>query len=230
MNDLIGAKTLKIMSQAKNYNRWLFGLIRPWISSPAAEVGAGTGTFSRMMSNSGLAVTAIDKNSQYLSSIKRDDPRISTIVANMENLLSSRLHNKFASVIVLNVIEHIQNDAQALANIYAMLRPSGLVVILVPAHPGAYGTLDKNLGHIRRYEIGLLIWLLESAGFKIIHHRCLNLLGLAGWWINGSVFKRSIIPASQVQIFDIISRPFIFLEKYIRFPVGLSFLIVAQKP
>ncbi len=229
MNDPVGAKTLDIMAQARNYNSWLFNQIRPWLTSPVAEVGAGIGTFSQMISDSGLAVTAIDKDSQYLSDIKRNDPKISVIKANMENPLSPHLRNKFSSIIALNVIEHINNDTQALANIHAMLQLSGQLVILVPAHKWAYGSLDKNLGHIRRYDAKSLTKLLESAGFMVTHIRYLNVLGLIGWWINGILFHKPIIPTFQLRFFDFISPPFLSLEKYIPLPVGLSLLAVAQK-
>ncbi len=226
MNDSVGAKTLDIMAQARNYNNWLFGQIRPWLTSPVAEVGAGTGTFSRLLSDSGLTVTAIDKNSQYLASIRG----ISTIKANLENPLPKSLHHKFSSVIALNVVEHIVHDTQALANIYALLRPSGRLVVLVPAHMWAYGSLDKNLGHVRRYNSRQLVQLLISAGFTVTRLRYLNILGLIGWWINGKILRRSVIPRAQLQVFDYVAYPFLLLEKYFPLPGGLSLLAVAQKP
>lgn len=229
MNDPVGAKTLDIMSKAKNYNRWLFNQIRPWLTSPVAEVGAGTGTFTKMMSDSGLIVTAIDQNLQYLINIKKDDPNISTLEIDMGKTIPSGLRSRFSSVIALNVIEHITNDGQAIANIYSMLKPSGRFVMLVPAHMWAYGTLDKNLGHVRRYDSPSLIQLLKSAGFKILQKNYTNTLGLLGWLINGIIFRRSIIPESQLKIFDFIFSPFLFLEKYLPSPIGLSLLVVAQK-
>ncbi|KKU80296.1 MAG: Glycosyl transferase family 2 [Candidatus Amesbacteria bacterium GW2011_GWA2_47_70] len=176
MNDPVGAKTLDIMAGAKNYNRWLFGQIRPWLVSPVAEVGAGTGTFVQMMSDLGLAVTAVDYNPQYLKVIQKNHSGISTLEMNLEKPWPAALRNKFSSVISLNVIEHITDDFQALANIFAMLRPSGRAVILVPAHGWAYGTLDKNLGHVRRYDAKSLTKLLESAGFTVTCVRYLNIL------------------------------------------------------
>ncbi|KKU03542.1 MAG: Glycosyl transferase family protein [Candidatus Amesbacteria bacterium GW2011_GWB1_47_26] len=230
MNDPVGAKTLDIMAGAKNYNRWLFGQIRPWLVSPVAEVGAGTGTFVQMMSDLGLAVTAVDYNPQYLKVIQKNHSGISTLEMNLEKPWPAALRNKFSSVISLNVIEHITDDFQALANIFAMLRPSGRAVILVPAHGWAYGTLDKNLGHVRRYDAKSLTKLLESAGFTVTCVRYLNILGLIGWWVNGVLFRKPTIPTSQLRFFDFISPSFFSLEKYISLPIGLSLLAVARKP
>lgn len=229
MQDPFGQKTLEIMSKAKNYNRWLFTQILPWLTSPVAEVGAGTGTFSQMISSSSLSVTAIDQNQDYLSSIQKKDPKISVIKANLEVPLLANLKNKFSSVIAINVIEHITDDLQAISNIYSILKPSGKAVILVPAHMWTFNLLDKNLGHVRRYNARSMTSLLKSAGFSIIKVRYLNALGLFGWWFNGTILRKPIIPESQLRFFDLYF-PFIkFLEKFIRLPIGLSLLVIAEK-
>ncbi|MDP1743768.1 MAG: class I SAM-dependent methyltransferase [Candidatus Amesbacteria bacterium] len=229
MHDAVGAKTLDIMAGAKNYNRWLFDQIRPWLASPVAEVGAGTGTFTKMISDLGLAVTAIDYNHQYLKVIEKNHLGISTLEMNLEKPWPQALRDKFSSVIALNVIEHIANASQALANIFAMLRPSGRVIILVPAHRWAYGALDKNLGHVCRYtKIGLKN-LLEQSGFKVINMRYINPLGLIGWWLTGKIFNQKQIKSSQIKLFDYLSKPILLLEKYIPMPFGLSIFCIAQK-
>ena len=230
MEDLVGKKTLDIMAQAKNYNIWLFKQILPWLSSPVAEIGAGTGTFIKLLRTENLSITAIDMNLRYLTNIKKNNPGVKTIEINMEKPVSPHLHGKFSSVIALNVIEHINDDFQAIKNIFALLRPSGYAVILVPAHKWVYGTLDKNLHHVRRYDSGSLTRLIESGGFSLVKLSHLNFLGLIGWWLNGILFRRPIIPGSQLRIFDCIFLPFLTIERHIPLPVGLSLLVVVKKP
>lgn len=229
-NDLVGAKTLEIMGRAKNYNRWLYQMIKPWISQPVAEAGAGTGIFSGLLSADYLRLTALDFNQQYLDQVKNLLPNITTVKFDLQSTqVPESLHQKFQTVIILNVLEHIPDQVQALGNLRQMLRRGGKLIILVPAGSWVYGSLDVHLGHVRRYEIDQLRQLLTRAGFKIIFQRYLNVLGLMGWFINGRLWQRRILPDQQLQVFDIMARPLLWLETRVRFPWGLSILVVAQK-
>ncbi len=228
--DPVGAKTLEIMSQAKNYNRWLYSLIKPWISKPVAEAGAGTGIFSGLLSADDLRLTALDFNVAYLDQVKNLLPSITTVKFDLQSKqVPASLHQKFQTVITLNVLEHIPDQVQALGNLRQMLRRGGKLIILVPAGNWVYGSLDVHLGHVRRYEIDLLRQLLTQARFKVIFQRYLNILGLMGWFVNGRLLKRRILPDRQLQVFDIISQPLLWLETRVRFPWGLSILTVVQK-
>ena len=50
------------------------------------------------------------------------------------------------------MLEHIPDDARALACIHRLLAPGGRLLLLVPAERYLYGTLDRALGHYRRYQ------------------------------------------------------------------------------
>ncbi|HXB11728.1 MAG TPA: hypothetical protein VNZ45_07065, partial [Bacteroidia bacterium] len=41
-----GISTLEVLKEARNYNKWLADTIIRYLSSPALEVGAGTGNLS----------------------------------------------------------------------------------------------------------------------------------------------------------------------------------------
>ena len=73
----------------------------------------------------------------------------------------------FDTVIFLNVLEHLADDAGALRNVYAALENGGIAVVLVPYGPKLFGTLDEVLGHRRRYTEKQLIAVGQSAGFKV---------------------------------------------------------------
>ncbi len=219
-NDPLGTKTLEIMSQAYRYNTWLYRRIKPYLSGHIAEVGSGTGTFTKMLVADNYLVTTIDINPNYLAQINLD--------LQIKNL-PHRLFNKFDTIVVLNVLEHIPNNLQAMSNLRQMLKDGGKLITLVPAGSWVYGSLDLHLGHVLRYEIDQVQKLMAQTGFKIIFQRYLNILGLIGWFVNGKLFKRKILPNHQLRIFDVISRPVLWLETKVRFPWGLSILTVAQK-
>jgi SAM-dependent methyltransferase len=55
-----------------------------------------------------------------------------------------------------NLLEHVPDDAGAMAELYRVLRPGGLAAVIVPAGPGTYDYYDAFLGHERRYARGEL--------------------------------------------------------------------------
>ncbi|MEZ4384484.1 MAG: methyltransferase domain-containing protein [Nannocystaceae bacterium] len=70
-------------------------------------------------------------------------------------------------VTLLDVLEHIDDDAASLATIRRLLRPGGLLVLTVPAYAWLWSEHDEALHHKRRYTQGELRRLLEAAGFEV---------------------------------------------------------------
>lgn len=75
---------------------------------------------------------------------------------------------KFDNIIMLNVLEHIQNDFLAIKNTFKLLNKNGIVYIEVPAHQFLYDDYDKKLFHFRRYSIVDFEKKLIKAGYKIM--------------------------------------------------------------
>ena len=74
----------------------------------------------------------------------------------------------FDGVVSLDVIEHIEQDAVALQNLYRICAPHGLIVITVPATPWLWTTRDDRLLHKRRYTSTELISKARAAGFEVV--------------------------------------------------------------
>ena len=75
-----------------------------------------------------------------------------------------------------------------------MLRPGGRIVLIVPALQRLYGTLDEHLHHVRRYEKAELEEKVRGAGFVLEDVRFLNRPGILGWWVNGRLLRRRVLP------------------------------------
>jgi SAM-dependent methyltransferase len=73
----------------------------------------------------------------------------------------------FDLVLLLDVIEHVQDDAAFLRDALARLRSGGTAIISVPAWPWLYGPHDVHLGHCRRYSPAAARQLLSAAGLEV---------------------------------------------------------------
>ncbi len=71
----------------------------------------------------------------------------------------------FDLVCAFEVLEHLEDDAAALAAWHALVRPGGHLVVSVPGAPRLFGAADERAGHFRRYDRASLAALLANAGF-----------------------------------------------------------------
>lgn len=236
--DPTGFETLERMAEAKRFNRWMYETIRPFCKGHVLEVGSGIGNISKLFLEDGFRITTSDLRPEYLN-LQRSRlgqyPNLASIVS--INLIAphftqaySALINQFETVVALNVVEHIEDDKAALQNCFQMLKPGGHVVILVPAFQGLYNEFDKELGHFRRYTKRSLGGLITRAGFDVIAQAYFNTTGILGWFVNGRLRKKKIIPSGQLQVFDKLM-PLVKLADVVTFrSVGLSVITVGRKP
>lgn len=232
MKDTVGEHTLNVMEKAQDYNKWLTSLMRPFIGQNILEAGAGIGNFSKVLEKYGKLV-AIDYNLDYVKKLKmhKFDAGFGDIEKGkffFKNL-PAQAGKKFDTIINLNVLEHIKDDQAVLNNFYDLLEEKGRVILLTPAHQIAFSDIDKNLGHYRRYSKEELESKFLKAGFTIKYSRYLNPLGLLGWFVSGKILRKKQLETGQLSVFNFISKPFLFLEKFMNAPLGLSVFIVAEK-
>jgi SAM-dependent methyltransferase len=136
---------------------------------------------------------------------------------------------KFDVIVCLNVVEHIKNDDKAFLNLQKLLKPKGVLVLIVPSGMKLYGKIDQAIGHFRRYDKNKLQKQLYKAGFKILKARLLNFIGGLGWFVSGRVFKQTTVRKSNVKIFNAISPFFLLLERFWEPPLATSVFIIARK-
>lgn len=227
-----GISTLEVLSDAKNYNRWIADEVLENINYPALEIGSGTGNLTSYFIK-GLPFYITDKDKGLVSLLSKKFSRQKNVHFDIFDLSKNpkkNLTSSFSSVFGINVLEHIEDDEKALKNIYKVLKKDGKLVLLVPAKKIAYTRLDKELGHFRRYEKKELEKKLINAGFEIKKIYFFNIVGLASWYVRDKVQGNKIhLRPYQVRIFDIIVPPLRFIESMIKVPVGISLIAVVEK-
>lgn len=222
----VGEYTLEVMNKAKWYNLWILQFIGPYLRKSILEVGAGIGNFSKHLSKYGK-VTGIDINRSYIKKYTHLGFRYG--YGNIEKGVFFFKKERFDSVVCLNVLEHIKDDDIALKNIHELLNDDGNLILLVPAHGLLFSKYDSLLGHYRRYSLESLEGKLKKCGFNTIEIRYFNWWGALGWLLYLKILKKDVFPESEVGVFDYFGKIFLFPEKYIKPPFGLSVLAVAKK-
>jgi len=133
----------------------------------------------------------------------------------------------FDTAISVNVFEHLEDDLSTLHNVRAVMS-SGKIVLVVPAYDWLYGSMDRSIGHYRRYTKKSMAALLAAAGLNCIKLKYLNSLGALGWFVNGCLLRQTVPPFGQLKFINILV-PFVKrFEQSINIPFGISLLSVAQ--
>ena len=224
-----GEMTLKLLSKASKYNGWVYEMLKPYIGSDILEVGSGIGNMTRHFVKHGR-VTATDISPFCLRELERT-------YAGNENVcvqpldISRNSYPRFEiydTIICLNVLEHIEDDVEALRNMRKLLKPGGRLILYVPANPRLYCEIDRGVGHYRRYVLEELLGKMKDAGYRIPHHRHHNILGAIGWWINGKVLGKKHINATDVGGFEKLM-PLVKAQDKFDSRFALSILAIGEK-
>jgi hypothetical protein len=130
-------------------------------------------------------------------------------------------------VLCLNVLEHIEQEEASLTAMRHLLDPGGRLVLLVPALRPLYGTLDKALGHFRRYARRELVRTLDATGFRVRHVEYFNLGGALGWWLASRVLRRPMISTAALLWYEALV-PLFRLERWLPWRVGQSLIAIGE--
>jgi SAM-dependent methyltransferase len=134
----------------------------------------------------------------------------------------------FDSALCVNVLDHIGDDAAAMRKLASHLAPGGRAVVLAPRGQWAFGSLDKALGRLRRYDKAGLRRLAEGAGLEVEVLRGFNRSGLPAWLLNGKLLRRRRFGFLQVKLLNLLVPLLKLLDPFLPWP-SLSLLMVARK-
>jgi glycosyltransferase involved in cell wall biosynthesis len=228
VDDEHGGRILARLNRAPRFTRWMAETIKPYVGERVLEIGAGTGNLTENLVPRGFYM-ASDVNSQYLSRLEK--LRHTRPYLRVQRTDATRLETypaeHFDTVVCLNVVEHLPDDVAALRNIRNALDEHGRAIILVPNSPALFGSLDKVLGHYRRYTRERLIHACEEAGFSLQTLLKFNRIGAPGWWWNGKVLKRETFGLWQMKLLNFLVPVVRHIDRFLPFP-HLSWIAVLQ--
>jgi SAM-dependent methyltransferase len=149
------------------------------------------------------------------------------------------------AVVLLNVLEHIEDDRAALQQVMRVLKPGGVAVVEVPAGPHLYDVYDKYLHHFRRYTLRDVGARLEQAGLRVVHRSHLGFFAYPAFalikrrnrrllnapeHVQRSVVEQSINRTKNSPVLGWLSALEEGLGKRVSYPFGIRCVLVASKP
>lgn len=216
----------------RRYRAYQHERISRYCGSSVLEVGAGLGEFAAQFTGLSRHVVT-DTDPACVASMGdrfRDRPEVE---ARRFDLAGDPidLGAPVASIVAINVLEHIEDDAGALRRLASLLEPGGTIVIWVPGYEQLFGDFDRRVGHVRRYTPATLRHAFVRAGLEPQVGVPVNLLGGIAWWLTVRRGGVSAPRPALVRVYDRFVVPTTrFLERRITPPFGQSVLGVASLP
>jgi SAM-dependent methyltransferase len=223
----------RILGGASRYNQLIYEEYRSFLGDRVIEIGTAAGNNASYLLDRQLLLLT-DNDPRYVSLLRekfgqRENVKVAELDVSMPpNGELKPLLGTFDTVISLNVIEHIEDDDEALRHMCGWLRPGGSGIFIVPALRALYGSLDMAAGHFRRYSPSGFASKLRTVGFDV--HRCeyFNPIAVPGWWLSSRILRRTVIPRRQVALADRLT----FLIRWLRplaLPFGISILALVRR-
>lgn len=140
----------------------------------------------------------------------------------------------------LDVLEHLDDDVEALVELSRVVRPGGVLILAVPAYEWAWSDHDVTLGHRRRYTAPRLRRVAEDAGLE-----CLRVTYFHSWLaplafllrktplkllVRGDQEEASFVSPSVNRVLVALTTLERRLLRLVPMPFGLSVLLVARRP
>jgi len=169
-----GVDNLEVLDNAHNYNRFLTDRVVAVGAGArlAIDFGAGTGTIAAAVRRRGIDVLCIEADAGLRQRLQERGLQARADLAEVAPEAAAFIYS-------INVLEHIEDDAGALAALAARLAPGGRILLYVPAFQVLYSTMDRKIGHWRRYSRGRLHDIARRAGLEVETMRYADCLGFA---------------------------------------------------
>jgi SAM-dependent methyltransferase len=223
--------TLDTLDGAENYAAWIYSLTAPYLGDRVLEIGAGHGTFTTLLLGSGARVVATDRSADCVAHLRAryaDHPHVEVRQGDMAEAADD---GPYDSVVLINTLEHIEDDSTAVKQLASTLRPGGHLILWVPAFDRLYSNFDRQVGHYRRYRLADLRQLILNAGLTTTDLRYVNTAGAVAWWLVARRLGRTPTLPGRVKLFDQRVVPVLQrLEGGRHPPFGQSVFCVATKP
>jgi SAM-dependent methyltransferase len=235
-------RTLEAGAAMHKYAAWLLEDFVPHLRGRVIEVGAGIGTIAERYVDDVKEAILIEPARSLCETLKQrvaaGRPHVHAVCRLLHEAIGMDVGGArvdpgtFDAAIMVNVLEHIEDDEGVLRQLYALLKPGGALLVFVPAVPFLYGALDERVGHVRRYTKPSLENVFGRAGFAVEKMRYFDFVGMAPWFITGRILRRGTIGAGDAAaLYDRWFVPFCaWVDDLIKPRIGKNLVAIGSKP
>ncbi|MEP7146053.1 MAG: class I SAM-dependent methyltransferase [bacterium] len=215
------------MQKATNYNQWTYELFEKYIKGDVLEVGCGVGSFTKLITEQSnfdsLYCIDISKPAIDLMKNKNSGPKI-----RIECIDLMDIEGKFDLIICMNVMEHVEDDKSFFKKSLSLLKPGGVLFLLVPSHKFLYSNFDVAAGHFKRYTKDIMNSLEIPANVKLVSQYYFNLIGALGYWVVYKALKSNNIndTEGEIGLFDKYIVPVSKKLLPLKTPIGISLISI----
>ncbi len=202
---------LGLFQHATNWKRYWSDTVADFVGGEVLEVGGGLGSNASYILDAGkklATLTLLEPDAE----LARDaavatghlHPRVEIITGTLGDIPENR---RFDTILYIDVLEHISDDAGELRAAAGRLRPGGHLIVLVPAFAFLYTEFDRHIGHFRRYDKGTL----SAVAPPILRQELLTYRDSAGFLAsvaNRAFLKQASPTLAQVRFWDRVLVPF----------------------
>jgi 2-polyprenyl-3-methyl-5-hydroxy-6-metoxy-1,4-benzoquinol methylase len=221
--------------EIQNYFAWQVELFAKHAHGTIIDHGAGTGGLTNALLAAKLGhVVAVEPDPQLVEVLhaKLDAVAEATVCAGtLDDYLAAHGPGSVDTIVSSNVIEHIADDEACLDAMFELLRSGGAVGLYVPARPELFGSLDRAVGHHRRYTKPELQTKLARAGFRVELVQYRNLVSVLPWILTGQILKLDKLGDGSLKLFDKVVFPVArWIEDRLPPAYGLNLVAIGVKP
>jgi glycosyltransferase involved in cell wall biosynthesis len=205
-SETYGRGLLNSLTGTPQYLSWITRVLRPYLGDTVLEIGAGLGNLSGRLMGKKLMYVAAEKDPLYLHALRNRFLRTPSVtVCELDPEQPSAYApwtGQFESALCANVLETADDPQAVIQSIAGCLKPHGKLIVLAPQGPALFGSLDRAMGHKRRFSAAELSAILEGAGLKVEQEHQLNKFGALSWWVFGHVLGRSKMSRVALKLWD----------------------------
>ena len=169
-------------TSASNYLGWLADLCAPYLGDKVLELGSGHGDLTERLA-AGRTVHASDVSETAWRFSRSGSPGAANVTVQRIDIAEQSPDEKYDTIVMVNVLEHIEDDAKTVRRLGESLVPGGRLVLYVPAMQVLYSQFDRDIGHYRRYRRDDLAAILRDEGYRSWSARYVNSVGAFGWFV-----------------------------------------------
>lgn len=221
---------LELFQHAVHWKSYWASRISSFLHGDILEIGAGMGSNTRFLlpKTAPRSWTCVEPDAHLFHQLQDICEGsygccVHTIHGTIKDIESDL---RYDTILYLDVLEHIENDAGELAQAATLLRTNGHIVVLAPALTWLYSPFDAAIGHYRRYTKAT-IQRLSPPACRLVRTEYLDSFGIVVSCANRYLLKRANPTYRQIVIWDRIFVPLsILLDKLVKRQIGKSLVAI----